>query len=381
MRKTLTLSALITVLGLAGCNGDGEPRDGDPTEADAGATTSPDASATPTPDATTALPDASTATTNVAGKRTHTLNLGGPPREFIVYVPALAVGRRAPVVFMFHGTSGDGEKFFNISGWREKADAEGLIAVFPSALTYCLHEDENGDGDFDDPGEDKLTTKWAHGELGTPTMPLCTPAELAMLTPANRALADHPLQDDVAFVRAMLDVLARDYVTDARRIYASGFSNGAGLTSRLVVEMADRFAAIHAGSGALQVTPTPALRAIPVTVSVGELDDRVLTPLGLPALPLTSTLLTDVPSIKLRVIDPMLTTLGLADSARCDERTIAGEKVIRFSYDQRASGGPASNQLNFLVIEDLHHQYPNGINHPLVAADLLWDFFRQHQLP
>ena len=62
MRKTLTLSALITVLGLAGCNGDGEPRDGDPTEADAGATTSPDASATPTPDATTALPDASTAT-------------------------------------------------------------------------------------------------------------------------------------------------------------------------------------------------------------------------------------------------------------------------------------------------------------------------------
>ncbi|MCC7000323.1 MAG: hypothetical protein IT370_37335 [Deltaproteobacteria bacterium] len=381
MRTTLTLSAVLALLGLAGCNGDGDPRGGDPGQDDAGASASPDASTTPTPDAAVALPDASTATVNVAGKRTHTLNLGGPPREFIVYVPALAVGRTAPVVFMFHGTSGDGEKFFNISGWREKADAEGLIAVFPSALTYCLHEDENGDGDFDDPGEDKLTTKWAHGELGTPTMPLCTPAELAMLTPANRALADHPLQDDIAFVRAMLDVLAREHVTDARRIYASGFSNGAGLTSRLVVEMADRFAAIHAGSGTLQVTPTPALRAIPVTVSVGELDDRFLTALGLTALPLTSTLMTDVPAIKLRAVNPMLTTLGLADSARYDERTIAGEKVIRFSYDQRASGGTASNLLNFIVIEDLYHQYPNGINHPLVAADLLWDFFRQYSLP
>ena len=29
----------------------------------------------------------------------------------------------SPVAFMFHGTGGDGEKFYNISGWKEKADA------------------------------------------------------------------------------------------------------------------------------------------------------------------------------------------------------------------------------------------------------------------
>jgi hypothetical protein len=42
-----------------------------------------------------------------------------------------------PVVFMLHGTSGGGEKFYNISGWKEvgtkHTESLGRVAAF-----FCL---------------------------------------------------------------------------------------------------------------------------------------------------------------------------------------------------------------------------------------------------
>ena len=37
---------------------------------------------------------------------------------------------------MYHGRSGTGRQFLQISGWREQADAVGLVAVFPTGLRY-----------------------------------------------------------------------------------------------------------------------------------------------------------------------------------------------------------------------------------------------------
>ena len=59
------------------------------------------------------------------------------PRRFLVYVPTpRRPGRPRPVVFMFHGSRGTGEQFLAMSGWREQADATGLVAVFPTGLRY-----------------------------------------------------------------------------------------------------------------------------------------------------------------------------------------------------------------------------------------------------
>ena len=334
------------------------------------------------PDAAVDLPDARSidaAPGNEPGKHVHHVTIGGIERELIVYVPTGAARATAPVVFMFHGTSGDGEKFYDISGWREKADTEGLIAVFPSALTYCFHEDENFDGDFDDPDENKITTKWAAGALGTPRLPLCTAAELARLTPAQRARVDHPLQDDVAFVREMLTLLSTQYVTDAKRIYASGFSNGASMTSRLSVDLPDRFAALHAAAGALNIAPVPASSPLSFVMTTGDIDDCFLEQVGLPALPLSESLLTSVPTFKTNRIDPLRTVLQLNDQYTYDERVVGGKKVIRFSY--ASSTGSANNVLQALVIEGLGHQYPNGKNHPLVMTDYVWEFFRTRKKP
>ena len=61
--------------------------------------------------------------------------------------------RSRPVVFMYHGSGGDGEQFLRISGWREQADATGLVAVFPTGVRYR---------DLD---TGRLATKWNDGHL------------------------------------------------------------------------------------------------------------------------------------------------------------------------------------------------------------------------
>lgn len=349
-----------------------------PTPAAASPTPIPESGDAATPDPVDPPVEAGTpASANVPGKHDHEVMAGGAKREFIVYVPEKAKGTTAPVVFMFHGTSGDGAKFYAISGWKEKADAEGLVAVFPSAATYCFHEDENFDGDFLDPGENKLTTKWNAGKLGTPEMPLCTPGELAQLGPQQRARADHPLYDDVAYVRAMLDVLSTKYATDPKRIYASGFSNGAGMTGRLAVDLPDRFAALHSGSGALSVPPKASPSPPSLVLSLGEIEDGVVANLGGP-LPLSESLLRDQPVIKALFVEPMRITGDLADRYTYDERVVSDRKLVRFSFEQSLAGG--TNVMHFIAVQGQTHEYPNGKNHPIVLADHLWEFFRTKSL-
>lgn len=313
--------------------------------------------------------------TNVPGKHVHTLDLAGSKREYIVYVPTKAAGTtKVPVVFMFHGTSGDGEKFYQLSHWKETADAQGFVAVFPSALTYCLYEDENGDGDFTDPGERKVTTKWNAGKLGDPTvMPLCSASEVAALSPENRALADHPLQDDIAFVKAMLDHLATGYATDSKRIYASGFSNGAQMTSRLAVDLSDRFAAIAAHAGTMWLDPKPA-RPMTMVFTVGSLDDRFTPALGGAPIPVAEST-ASLPMFG-RIHGAYLTQGQLEasyvyDSPRAD--------IARWVYGKSKVG--AKNRFVSAVLDKGTHEYPNGKNHPIIMADVLWEVFSKESLP
>ena len=72
------------------------------------------------------------------GVNCRTVELDGVDREYLVYVPRQrpVTGERAPVVLMFHGSSGTGAQFLRTSGWREQADRSGLVAVFPTGLRY-----------------------------------------------------------------------------------------------------------------------------------------------------------------------------------------------------------------------------------------------------
>lgn len=313
----------------------------------------------------------------------HVIRVGDVDRSFVVWRSNKAhQAGNAPVVFMLHGTSGTADEFLRRSGWREKADREGLIAVFPQALVHCYMQDE----DFDGVPDRNVWTKWAAGKLGDPAVrPLCNEDQLNALTPDKKALADHPLADDIAYFRDMVAFVKANYSVDAKRIYVSGFSNGAEMSGRLAAEMSDLFAAIHCASSVMS-TEIVAARGISVVHSMGNLDPSQGRRAGyydaatqtLAPMPLDESLIQN-PAYASGFVKPFLDMLQMAQTYTWSQVTVSERITSRFEFATSAVG--RNNVFRAIVIEGLEHEYPNGENHRIVMADEIWEFFKVHRLP
>ncbi|NRF69325.1 hypothetical protein HLB44_20205 [Aquincola sp. S2] len=300
--------------------------------------------------------------------------IGGLIRHYIVYLPWRARGlTHTPTVFMLHGTTGTGEEFYNHSGWREKADAEGLIAVFPTALRHCLYEDDNANGVFDHPAERRTPTKWADAFLGEPSeRPLCTAEQRATLPADVLAAVDHPLADDVAFFRAMVTDLTTSFAADTRRIYVSGFSNGGQMALRLAHEASDLLAAAASNGGGAQARLSgAAARPMSMIYAIGDRDDRYNASAENP-LPLTDVGAS--PRFQ-HMTQPFTGVLSLADSYTWQQVTLYGHLMSVYQHSTSTAVPAGGNTLFTAVIQGLDHHYPNYM------PDLLWNFFRDKSLP
>ena len=109
-----------------------------------------------------------------------------------------------PVVFDFHPLGGTGQSQEQASGWGTKCDSVGCIAVFPNSL----------------PSDDS----WNVGYC-------CSDAQQQQV-------------DDVQFTRDMLKWLEANTCVDPKHIYASGCSNGGGMSYMLACKAADVIAAV-----------------------------------------------------------------------------------------------------------------------------------------
>jgi poly(3-hydroxybutyrate) depolymerase len=290
------------------------------------------------------------------------VEVDGHPRQFIVYVPRRPPGtsRPAPLVFMFHGGSGTGEQFLKISGWREQADATGLVAVFPTALRSRALD------------ANRLATHWN-------TFTLASEIDLGIRPPGYPADAPWPA-DDVGFVDAMVADIGAGLAIDRRRIYASGFSNGAAFTARLAVERSQVLAAAAFSGGGLTAPQVPA-RPIPMSVAVGTLDDRVLAQTGPPplsALPLDPVDLLAVPVID-SALGAHLATLGLDAN---DFRAEGAPHLTGLRWPASGAGARGA-VLRFTAVGGLGHRYPRGGDNDagFAAAPEFWAFFADHPLP
>ena len=171
----------------------------------------------------------------------------GVQREYFLHVPSSYNNAKSiPLVFMLHGTGGDGEKMYDNSGWAELAETDGFIAVFPSSLRYRIISQE----------EDKNTTKWN-------TLP---DTEWSLQS-------GQVAKDDIRFLRKIIDEIKAKYTIDEKKVYLSGFSNGGQMAAKSSIEMSDIFAAVcmNAGSFYLDTTYIPKMK-IPVLYQVGDRD-------------------------------------------------------------------------------------------------------------
>lgn len=110
--------------------------------------------------------------------------------------------RRVPLVLRFHGLGGNGGQEIN-SGYKQIADREGFLLVAPSGA------------------QGSVGNAWNVG-------PCCT--------------SDSNV-DDVAFVRAIIEEVQSYANVDSKRIYATGFSMGGGMTHYLACHASDVIAA------------------------------------------------------------------------------------------------------------------------------------------
>jgi polyhydroxybutyrate depolymerase len=310
-------------------------------------------------------------TVDLSGKQTYHLPVDGSEREFIVYRPAnLSDDAETPVVFFFHGSGGTGEKFYETSGWKEKADEEGFVAVFPTALKYHIFEEEKVLRGQVEEDVAQFQTKWVTYGLSE------------VLDPAY---PNQQLADDVGFVRAMVDFLNENYPVDETRFYASGFSNGAGFTLRLMAEMSDVFAAFAPTSGGTlnleryagvgfqfpdSFVPRPVIHLL------GSDDPKLVYAAGVESFPTDESVVDPDSVLREFTINGYLTALDLSDAYAFEDRG----RVSSFVFDEPADGSESDAVYVFLIADGMKHVYPNGQNYPVVAVDIYWEFFERYSL-
>ncbi len=294
------------------------------------------------------------------GKNRFILNVDGDDREYYVHVPTSYTGTSlTPVVFMLHGTSGDGEKFYNISGWKKVGETENIITVFPSSWRYCII---NADG------QQKNTTKW---NTQPDTWSFCT--------------GETP-RDDIKFLNAIIADLKCKFNVDDKRIYLAGFSNGGKMAAKCTIEMSDKFAAIVESSGSLFSTSTNIptyfpLRKMPITYQIGN-EDYGPGNTG-PAAPLSmlDSLLTTPNTPLLNGKAYRIAQTHINSFALNPDFTITGDtnSVVTATYTSLTPN--PLNVFQFVLIKGLKHSYPNGNPHPLEAAEVNWQWMKQFSLP
>ncbi|RYE04037.1 MAG: polyhydroxybutyrate depolymerase [Sphingomonadales bacterium] len=143
---------------------------------------------------------------------TRRVEIGATGRSMLVHFPAgYRTGRRAPLVWLFHGSGGSGENILKQSKLAEAADRHGFIVAAPD-------------------GGIAVNQGFVWNIPGVPTITGKIPG------PDDA--------DDVAFVLAATDWLAAQRCADSARVYATGLSGGGRMTSWLACVAANRFAAI-----------------------------------------------------------------------------------------------------------------------------------------
>ncbi|MEP6924522.1 MAG: PHB depolymerase family esterase [Pyrinomonadaceae bacterium] len=143
---------------------------------------------------------------------TSQIQVGDLTRSYYLFVPSdLPKNREVPLVFVFHGGGGNGKGTETLTNFSRLAEKENFIVAYPDAIAK----------------------NWNDGR-------------------ENEASKSYKKKvDDVAFVKALIDSLEKDYRIDNKRIFATGISNGAIFSHYLAANMSEKIAAIAPVAGGI----------------------------------------------------------------------------------------------------------------------------------
>jgi polyhydroxybutyrate depolymerase len=289
------------------------------------------------------------------GIHTIALHHDGLARKYLLYVPK-GFNKRKPaaVVMMLHGGGGTGRAAMRETGWTEKADQAGFILIFPEASRRNQSEPANFR---------QNPQLWNDGSMRFNTH-----------------------VDDVGYISSLIDDLDSRLSINPKRIYATGFSNGASMAYRLGQELPRRIAAIAPVAGALWNQNLELERPVPLLYMTGSED--TLNPLegGMPQLAIGGQKLGG------RAKPPVQDQIKRwAAALECGSmpRTIYDKDGIIGKVYPDCHG---ASTVVFYIISGAGHTWPGGnsilperwvgkTTDKIKANDVIWDFFKAHPLP
>ena len=272
-----------------------------------------------------------------------TLVHDGLERRYVVRLPDdMRADSKLPLVLVLHGGGGNAANVERMTGFTAKARSEHFIVAYPEGSGFLAG---------------RLLT-WNAGHC----------CGFAMKTDV----------DDVGFIRALIDDLVARYPVDARRIYATGMSNGGMMTHRLGIELADRLAAIAPvvatvfGDEAAPAQPVPAL------MINGLKDENVPYHGGSPG----------GPGARAWDGTPALPAEAQFEFwMRANGCTLATRRIDEGRWLKWSDRCLSRDDTRLYVLKDNGHAWPGGApgrargDQPgtaLNATDLIWEFFAEH---
>lgn len=254
----------------------------------------------------------------------------GVERSYYLHVPP-TVKAGAPLVIMLHGATANGRNDVHRYGWHHWAESHDFIVAGPDAPTLRANEPESNEN----------FRTWNHG--------------------SHRTASNVTASDDVAFIAAMIDDIARLSAIDRRRVYVAGFSSGGSMAHRLGVELADRIAAISASAGGLPPTYGRPSRGMPILITAGDRD---------PVTPIEGGSIYVADSHR-TIIDKWRTLDGCPASRRLPS---APDLLIEAS-------GPCrdGSEVRYVLMIGVDHVWPRTSQIDLTEAS--WEFFKRFSLP
>ncbi len=280
-----------------------------------------------------------------AADENRSIVVGDLTRNYLLHVPKLLPSSgKAPLVLVLHGGGGRDWNMPGFTHFDDLADEEGFFVAYP----------------------DSYNRNW-NDTRGMSTA------------------------DDVAFIRALIDELARSHPIDSRRVYATGISNGGFFSNRLACDLTDKIGAIASIAATMPETLVPVCkpsRPISVMFIQGTKD---------PLVPINGG------NIGFQLGRSRGQNISLADAVkfwRTQDRISSqpieenlpdhvddGTHVRRETW----SGGKDNTEVIVYTVEGGGHTWPGGpqylpklivgvASQNLDATHAIWEFFKKHFL-